>query len=221
MSKRNNNNVGSAPPQIDEDRENGYANQPVSAPPAWDFAIKNDLQFLQAVRTLRGSAEWHVQAWASWLIIFALTLYGFSTIEAKNDDYQRMLLYLLVVYSCYSAVNLSSIVRDRTEAINIQHYNKYAPNKQNDELISVLTGNAYKYYMNWGVFALTLCALLYMFNNLGDGHDGRMKRFFVAGSVLSLIAQSFNLAKTVRDAQDSKKFGAQYKFSTSNMNLEL
>jgi hypothetical protein len=191
------------------------------APPEYDVAATNDFAFLSAVTTLQASSEWHTQTIGGWVIMLILAIYGFNTIDASNNQYERLLMYVLVVYSCFSAVHLSSMVRDRQEASLMQRFGAnsrlYSPST-----IATLMGNSPKFYLNWTIFGGTLLTLLYMFNNMGgSGNDGALKRYFVAGSVLSLISMTFTLAKQVRDSQDAKRMRGEYRLSTNQHAVDM
>jgi len=188
---------------------------PSSAPPAYDIAETNDMQFLSAVKTLEGSPEWHALTYASWGLMLVLSVYGFNTIDASNNQYERLLMYVLVVYSCYSAANLSSMVRDRQEASFMELYGKNS-RLYSASTIATLMGNTPKFYLHWVIFGGTLVTLLYMFNNLGSGADAPIKRYFLAVSVVSLISLTFSLAKNIRDKQDARRMRAEYRTSSNN-----
>lgn len=191
MNRRNNNN-----------NDMGGA----SAPP-YERAT-NDLLFKSAIATLRGSSEWQTQVWVSWGVSFLLALYGFSTIESKTDN-EKTMMYAFVVLACYSAMNLSSIVRDRAEAALIRLHGR-GSNLYSEVAIAALEGSHAKYLVTWAVFLGTLGTLTYMF--MWTTVEP-LKRYFIAASVVGLVSQTFNVSKNVRDRHDAEKLASQYDYA--------
>jgi len=79
--------------------------------------------------------------------VLILSVYGFNTIESSTNQYERLLMYVLVVYSCYSAANLSSMVRDRQEATLMQRFGANS-RLYSASTIATLMGNTPKFYLN-------------------------------------------------------------------------
>jgi hypothetical protein len=143
---------GNAPPFEEPNLNHQNNNNLAGAPPAYDVATTNDYAFLSATSMLQGSTEWHTQTYASWALMLLLAIYGFSTVEAGGDQYERLLMYVLVVLSCYSAANLSAMVRDRSEADLMERFGR-GSHLYNASAISTLRGNTPKYYLHWLVSA--------------------------------------------------------------------
>jgi len=190
------------------DRRGNNNNNVPTAPPAYERAT-NDLLFKSAITTLRGSNEWRLYMYTSWTVTFLLALYGFHIIEHKDDN-ERSLMYAAVIIACYSATNLSSVVRDRAEAALLQQHGK-GTRLHNQTAISALMGTQFYFVLQWAMFIGTVMWLSYRFMWVDSGDQ--LSRYFTAASILALVSQTFNLANMVRNGADADKFIAEYDFA--------
>jgi uncharacterized membrane protein YiaA len=188
---------------------------PRPVPPAYDDNIadggaegeqqrRREALFNLCNRSLYGTSEWRLQTRVTLLFAISFVCYNLYWMESTKE--LKMLAFAVFAWTCYSAINLASQVRNRVEAARLDLYARDT-SMYSVSIVSTLRGADFRYYFHWVVFAVAMACAVYVIGWLDM--PTAQRGYFASAEVMLLIACNTTV-KDVRDREDASKWWSEY-----------